>query len=354
MAVLNPVMRSLLGLGTVLAMSHILPFVQAPKGRDGAISPRRPGALAMSPGGVLYIADDARDEILALEPNGQFKVVAGTGVSGFSGDGGAAIDAKINDPNGMTFGPNGTLYFADSGNHRIRAISPIGVIQTVAGGGTVLNRTNPSQKIRATRLALRWPVDVKFGPNGQLYIADQGASKVWKISVNGYVREVVGDTRYFGLHGRNGAAVYGSADGPSGLVLNSKGDLYLAGSATKTLLMVKPQGILTRPFGNRDFYPRGDGGFGVLHSGEVIAMDNQSIVKVGKTGFRRIVDFQHKRLGEEIRGFLPNGIAVSRNGTIYCDTYAGNGYSNCSAIVAIEHDGKIKILWRSSLSKPSF
>ena len=56
-----------------------------------------------------------RDQILAMEPNRGFKVVSGTGITGFSGDGGPAIDAKIDDPNGMTYGLHGTLYFADSG-----------------------------------------------------------------------------------------------------------------------------------------------------------------------------------------------------------------------------------------------
>ena len=199
----------------------------------------------------------------------------------------------------------------------------------------------------AQRSSLGCPVDVKFGSNGQHYFADTGANKVWRLSVNGYAREVVRDTRYFGLHGLGGLAIRGSADGANGLIMDTRGNLCLSGSATKTLLVVKPNGMLTRRFGSKGFYPRGNSGFSRLPSGEIIAIDNQSIVKIDKTSINRIVDFQHRKLADGIRVFQPNGIAVSRNGTIYCDTYPSNGYSNVSALIALGQPDTITILWDS-------
>ncbi len=95
--------------------------------------PQAPESLAIGPDGGLYIADGGRDQILELR-HGTFRVVVGTGKVGFTGDGGPATEAAINSPGGMTF-RNGTLYFADSANGRIRAVSPAGIITTVAGDG---------------------------------------------------------------------------------------------------------------------------------------------------------------------------------------------------------------------------
>src|SRR5262249_8225165 len=95
----------------------------------------RPSGLAVGPAGQLYLADDGLNEILQALPGGRFAVIAGTGTAGFSGDGGPAASAVLNDPGGMTVARSGTLYFADTGNNRIRAVSPSGIITTIAGTG---------------------------------------------------------------------------------------------------------------------------------------------------------------------------------------------------------------------------
>jgi serine/threonine-protein kinase len=84
--------------------------------------PKRPGSLAVGPDGGLYVADDVRNQILELR-KGRFRVAVGNGKVGFSGDGGPAMHAAINHPEGLTF-HDGTLYFADAGNGRIRAVAP--------------------------------------------------------------------------------------------------------------------------------------------------------------------------------------------------------------------------------------
>ncbi len=88
----------------------------------GEIAPKRPEALALAPGGDLYIADDIRNQVLERLPDGRFRVVAGNGTTGYSGDGGPATEAEIDDPGGMAVSSDGTLYFADSGNDRVRAV----------------------------------------------------------------------------------------------------------------------------------------------------------------------------------------------------------------------------------------
>ena len=94
---------------------------------SSAVVPQRPTALAVGPNGNLYIADQTRNQILERLADGTFVVVAGSGQAGYMGDGGSpATAAKIDRPGGMVFAADGTLYFADEGNQRVRAISPSG------------------------------------------------------------------------------------------------------------------------------------------------------------------------------------------------------------------------------------
>jgi hypothetical protein len=89
---------------------------RAPAAPVAGTQPKTPGSLAVGHSGVLYVADDTRHQILERLPDGRFRIVAGNGTAGFSGDGGPAVDAEIDDPGGMAVAPDGTLYFADDVN----------------------------------------------------------------------------------------------------------------------------------------------------------------------------------------------------------------------------------------------
>jgi hypothetical protein len=89
--------------------------------------------LAIGPNGNLFIADNSRDQVLELLPSGKFVVVAGDGDRGFSGDGGPALKAELDQPAGIAFGPGEALFGADSGNNRVRRIAPDGVVTAVVG-----------------------------------------------------------------------------------------------------------------------------------------------------------------------------------------------------------------------------
>ena len=91
--------------------------------------------MVVGPDGSLYIADSHNNRIRRVAPDGTISTVAGNGTSGFSGDGGPASAASLNDPSGVAVGPDGSLYIADSFNGRIRWVAPNGIISTVAGNG---------------------------------------------------------------------------------------------------------------------------------------------------------------------------------------------------------------------------
>jgi hypothetical protein len=89
------------------------------------------GPLAVAPSGALYVADVNRQRVLVRLPNGRFRIVAGNGTNGVSGDGGQAIEAEFLDIEDMAVGPDGSLYVLDG--DRVRVVNPNGVISTVAG-----------------------------------------------------------------------------------------------------------------------------------------------------------------------------------------------------------------------------
>ena len=134
------------------------------------VSPKTPGAMAVGPSGALYVVDGGRDQILRRLSDGRFRVVAGNGKSGFSGDGGQAVDAEIHGASGIAVAKNGTVYCADEGNGRVREILPDGIIQTVAGGGTVPLGSKPVPALSASFGGPSSLFGLAIAPNGELYI----------------------------------------------------------------------------------------------------------------------------------------------------------------------------------------
>ena len=152
---------------------------------DGASLPPPhwvPGYITFDTAGNLYVADRAPGtgnnplyttasgggcRIVRMSPDRRLSVIAGTGVCGFSGDGGPAKTAQINDPNGIAFDSAGNLYFADANNHRIRRIDTAGIITTVAGTGAQGFNDGPAEASQ-----LQFPFGMAISPNGLLYFAD--------------------------------------------------------------------------------------------------------------------------------------------------------------------------------------
>jgi len=194
----------------------------AARGRTG-IQPREPEALALGPRGDLYLADRARDQILKRLRDGSFIVVAGNGRAGFGGDGGPAVAAELNGPEGMTIARDGTIYFADSQNERIRRISPGGIITTVAGDGKLGSVRSGTTALDAT---LGGPADVIAGPRGGLYVADAGSNQILRLSPRGILTRVAGPTiqRYAGVYDVGKPATEASPDGPYGLAFDRAGN----------------------------------------------------------------------------------------------------------------------------------
>ena len=131
-------------------------------------------------GDELFVAEREAHAIRRIDlASGAMDVVAGTGVAGFSGDGGPAIDAQLARPIGMTMGPDGNLYIADSENNVVRRVHEDGMIETVLGAAGEAGFSDLPIAIDDARLSD--PADLLFGPDDRLYVADM---------LNGAVRAV--------------------------------------------------------------------------------------------------------------------------------------------------------------------
>jgi sugar lactone lactonase YvrE len=307
------------------------------------VAPVLPGPLAVARNGELYVADDGRNQILVQLPNGRFTVLAGTGAVGFAGDGGPASQAEIDSPQGMAVSADGTLYFADYGNHRVRAVTPDGRIHTVAGDGQVgwVDDGTPGLEAPLT------PNAVAISPSGELYVSDQ--DEVLRLNGDGTFTRVLGVPvgSPLGTFVDGSAAVRTNADDADGIAFDGKGDLFVAGVADKVLLVVSPSGTVTYPFGTiGELYPRGNGGLVSAPDGSVLAMDELAVLRLNGSGSETI--FATPPDGQAllgVRGFSPNGIAVGPDGSVYLDTDYGNGYASRTAIIVLPNDGSPRLVW---------
>ncbi len=120
-----------------------------------------PIGIALAPDGSLYIADTNNHRIRRVGPDGLITTITGNGIYGYGGDGGPATEASLYSPNGIALAPDGSLYIADTGNHRIRQGKvPIGLITTVAGNGNTVYGGDGGPATEASlffHLASPWP-----------------------------------------------------------------------------------------------------------------------------------------------------------------------------------------------------
>ncbi len=138
----------------------------------------RPAGLALDAQGNLYIVDSGNNRVREVGLDGTIRTVAGTGTAGFSGDGGPAARAQLNGPTGIAVDATGALFIADSGNNRVRRVSPDGTITTVAGSGTKGFSGDGGTAVKAQ---LSGPTGVAIGPDGALYVADSANDRIRKI-----------------------------------------------------------------------------------------------------------------------------------------------------------------------------
>ncbi len=200
-----------------------------------------PSDVAVDFSGNLFIADRNNHRVRKVDTSGNISTVAGTGNSGFSGDGGPATSAQLQAPRGIVADSSGNLFIADSGNSRIRKVDTSGNVSTVAGTGT------------------SDPRGVAVDSSGNLFIADSGNSRIRKVDTSGNVSTVAG-TATGGFSGDGGPATNAQLGGPWGVVVDSSGNLFIADTFNERIRKVDTSGNISTVAGTGTHEYGGDGG----------------------------------------------------------------------------------------------
>ena len=174
--------------------------------------------------GNFYISDNFAGEIRKVNASGIITTIAGTGVPGFSGDGGPATSAQLKAPYQVSFDQAGNIYIPDVGNNRIRKIDAAGIITTVAGNGTVGSSGDGGPAVNAEFYGA-W--QVIFDNSGNMYIADAANNRVRKVNTTGIISDYAG-TGVYGYSGDGGPATAAEMTNISGIALDNGGNLYIA------------------------------------------------------------------------------------------------------------------------------
>ena len=220
-----------------------------------------PNGVTVDSAGNIYIADVSKSVIRKVNAAGIISTVAGFAgeKNQFSGDGGPAINASIyiaSNHNGMAVDDAGNLYIADDGHNRIRKVDPLGIISTVAGNGQI-NFSGDGGS--ATGASLWRPSGVAVDTAGNLYIADTQNVRIRKVDTHGVISTVAGNGA-IGNSGDGGLATNAALFYPMGVAVDGAGNIYIADQNAYVVRKVNTAGIISTVAGNGDFGFTGDGG----------------------------------------------------------------------------------------------
>jgi streptogramin lyase len=208
-----------------------------------------PGGIAVDQQGDIFIADTEDNVVREITPNGNIQLFAGNGTEGYSGDGGPATQAELDSPQDVAVDSSGDVFIADTYNNVIREVTPNGVISTVAGSGTPGYSGDNGP---ATSAELCSPSGVAVDSLGNLYIADSCNNVIRRVSTTGIITTVAGDYTADQADGGGGAfsgnggpATSAQLNSPQGVALDQAGDLFIADTFNNSIREVTPNGTIT-------------------------------------------------------------------------------------------------------------
>ena len=212
--------------------------------------------VAVLAGGSVVVADTLNNRVRRVGADGKITTVAGTGVGGYSGDGGAATAAAINAPHGVAPLPDGGFLIADTDNGRVRRVAPNGTISTVAGTGAQGFSGDGGPAVAAQ---LGRPFGVAPLPDGGFLIADALANRVRRVLPGGTIQTVAGNGAR-GYGGDGGPATRATLFGPHSVAPTADGGFLIAEPKNYRVRAVSPAGVITTVAGNGRRGSSGDGG----------------------------------------------------------------------------------------------
>lgn len=223
-----------------------------------------PFGLAFDGSGNLYISDQMANRVRMVSPAGTITPYAGNGSAGSVGDGGLATAAQLNAPGHLAVDAAGSVYIADTNNHRVRKVVGQQTITNVAG-----TQTNGGSGTNASNTYLGVLDGIALDGAGNLYISQRGMGYISAVTPTGSIRTIAGNGQA-AFSGDGGLATSAALNAPAGLWVNSSGDVYVAdrsNSRTRKLTLDSPSGLVVAS---------GDGQSGAVNT----ALPNPLVVTV--------------------------------------------------------------------------
>jgi hypothetical protein len=280
-----------------------------------------PYSLTVDNIGNLFVTRMDTGPIEKVDTNGIVTPVAGSGGYGYWGDGGPATSAGLWTPAGVAVDNVGNLFIADAGNNRIRKVDTNGIITTVVGDGLTGFWGDGGP---ATNAALNYPWGVMVDSAGDLFIADQNNQRIRKMDTNGIITTVAG-IGIAGYSGDGGVATNAALKNPSGITVDSAGNLFIADSSNNRIRKVDPNGIISTVAGN------GISGFSG-HSGPAtnVTLAFPTSVTTDKAGNLLIADRNNSRICR-MTTTTPTSLPAV---TLTLNKVSNNNHGNYSVVIS--------------------
>lgn len=293
-----------------------------------------PAEITFDSAGNMFFADSGNNRIRKVDVNGIVTTVAGNGLTGFSGDGGLATSAKIYQPRKVAFDRAGNMYIADTSNNRVRKVNTSGIISTVAGIGNI-GFTGDGGPATAAKIGA--PRSLAFDKDGNLLIVDSYNLRIRKVDSNGIITTVVGNGGAISS-GDGGPAISASL-APNSIVVDNAGNMFISDGYNNSVRKIDTNGIITTVAGNGDVEFSGDGGPATGAS-----LYHPSGVAVDRFGNLFIADFFNNR----IRMVDTCGTITTIAGTGEFGFYGDGGPATNALLgsifaVAVDSDGNVFI-----------
>jgi len=282
-----------------------------------------PGGVAADSVGNVYVSEQTGQRIRRITPAGVVTTLAGSGTAGATN--GTGTNASFNAPFGLTVDSAGNVYVAEIDNRRIRKITPAGVVTTLAGNGT-----NGSSDLTGTNATFGSPTAVAADSAGNIYVADQTNHRIRKITPAGVVTTIAGSTQGYA----NGTGTNATFWYPYGVALDSMGNLYVTDVSNQRIRKITPAGVVTTFAGSGSngfadgtgtnasfYYPQG---IGVDSAGNVYVSDfnNFRIRKISPAGVVTTLAGSAtigstNGTGTNATFFYTQGVTVDQGGIVY-------------------------------------
>lgn len=318
-----------------IAGSHIRGY-SGDGGQATAASLNQPGGVTYDHIGNMYISDDVNNVIRKVSPAGIITTMAGNDTAGYSGDNGPATNAKLNHPAKIGIDAANNLYIADSWNHRIRKVDTAGIITTVAGTGFPVCSGDGGM---ATAANLADPEAVIFDNTGNMYIADAGNKVVRKVATTGIITTYAGHCGSTSVSGDGGLATLAGLGSVQALAFDSAQNLYIADGNAR-IRIVSAAGIIGTFAGSGGVGSSGDGG-----PATAAGFDGLSAIAVDASGNVYTAESN----SSVVRKINPTGIINRIAGIHDAFAFAGDGGAallaklNSPAELAIDPNGDLVI-----------